>query len=167
MNDETYYTVLESPLGPILLVGDGANLTALNFQSGTQPREINPAWRRDEEAFAEVIAQLRAYFAGELRDFDLPLKPAGTPFQQEVWRQLQTVPYGETVSYGELAQRLGKPGAARAVGLANGANPLPLVIPCHRVVGSDGRLTGYGGGLPLKEALLAHEQGGYSARSLF
>jgi methylated-DNA-[protein]-cysteine S-methyltransferase len=158
MNNTTYYTLVDSPLGEILLVGDGRNLTALNFQEGTQPAAIEAGWQRDEAPFAEVIDQLRAYFSGELERFDLPLQPAGTPFQQQVWRQLQAIPYGQTISYGELAQRLGKPGAARAVGLANGANPIPLIVPCHRVIGSNGQLTGYGGGLPIKRALLALEQ---------
>jgi methylated-DNA-[protein]-cysteine S-methyltransferase len=105
------------------------------------------------------MRQLRAYFAGELETFDLPLAPEGTPFQLEVWRRLCEIPYGETISYGELARRLGNPNASRAVGLANGANPIPIVIPCHRVIGSDGKLTGYGGGLPIKEKLLALERG--------
>ena len=160
MTDETYYTLIDSPLGQILLVGDGTNLTELNFQAGTHPTEIGADWQQDAAPFAEAIAQLQAYFSGDLHTFDLPLQPDGTPFQQQVWQQLQAIPYGQTTSYGELAHCLGKPiTAARAVGAANGANPIPLIIPCHRVIGSDGRLTGYGGGLPIKEALLAHEQG--------
>lgn len=158
MSDKTYYTLVDSPLGQILLVGDGTNLTGLNFQGGTQPMKIGMDWQQNDACFAAASAQLQAYFAGELQEFDLPLQPDGTPFQQQVWQQLLAIPYGETISYGKLAQRLGKPTAARAVGLANGANPIPLVIPCHRVIGSNGKLTGYGGGLPLKEALLAHEQ---------
>ena len=106
----------------------------------------------------EAIRQLAAYFAGELEIFDLPLAPEGTPFQLAVWRRLNDIPYGETISYGELARRLGNPKASRAVGLANGANPIPIVIPCHRVIGSNGKLTGYGGGLPIKEKLLALER---------
>ena len=104
------------------------------------------------------IRQLRAYFAGELETFDLPLAPQGTPFQLGVWRRLCEIPYGQTISYGELARRLGNPNASRAVGLANGSNPIPIVIPCHRVIGSNGKLTGYGGGLPIKEKLLALER---------
>lgn len=157
MNGKTFYTFVDSPLGQILLVGDGTNLTELNFQAGTQPAEISADWQQDNAPFAAAIAQIQAYFNGELQVFDLPLQPHGTPFQRQVWRELQAIPYGETISYGELARRLGKPGAARAVGLANGANPIPLVVPCHRVIGSNGHLTGYGGGLHLKEALLAHE----------
>jgi methylated-DNA-[protein]-cysteine S-methyltransferase len=157
MNNQTYYTFVDSPLGRILLVGDGTNLTRLNFQAGERPSEVGAGWQQDDAPFAEAIAQLLAYFAGELQAFDLPVRPDGTPFQRQIWRQLLTIPYGETTSYGELAQRLGKPAAARAVGAANGANPIPLVIPCHRVIGRNGRLTGYGAGLPIKEALLAHE----------
>ena len=158
MSDRTYYTFLDSPLGQILLVGDGTNLTGLNFQAGKRPADIGAGWLHDELPFREVIAQIQAYFSGELRRFELPLQPRGTFFQQQVWRELQAIPYGEMISYGELARRLGKPAAARAVGAANGANPIALVIPCHRVIGSNGHLTGYGGGIPIKKALLAHEQ---------
>ena len=107
---------------------------------------------------AETIRQLEAYFAGELESFTLPLAPHGTPFQMEVWRRLCDIPYGQTISYGEMARRIGNPKASRAVGLANGSNPIPIVIPCHRVIGSNGKLTGYGGGLPIKEKLLALER---------
>ena len=107
----------------------------------------------------ETIRQLRAYFSGKLEQFDLPLAPEGTPFQLEVWRRLCEIPYGETISYGELARRIGNPNASRAVGLANGSNPIAIIIPCHRVIGSNGKLTGYGGGLPIKEKLLALERG--------
>ena len=104
------------------------------------------------------MRQLKAYFAGELENFDLPLSPQGTPFQQRVWGELQKIPYGDTISYGELARRIGNPKASRAVGLANGSNPISIVIPCHRVIGANGKLTGYGGGLPIKEKLLALEK---------
>lgn len=124
MNDKTFYTYVDSPLGQILLVGDGTNLTELNFQVGARPAEIGVDWQQDDAPFAAAIAQLQAYFTGKLQAFDLPLQPDGTPFQRQVWWQLQAIPYGQTISYGELAQRLGKPAAARAVGLANGANPL-------------------------------------------
>ncbi len=115
-------------------------------------------WREDATGFHEAIRQLRAYFAGELETFDLLLAPEGTPFQQRVWGELLKIPYGNTTSYGELAKRIGNPKASRAVGLANGSNPIPIVIPCHRVIGSNGKLTGYGGGLPIKEKLLALEK---------
>jgi methylated-DNA-[protein]-cysteine S-methyltransferase len=110
------------------------------------------------ERLGEAVRQLRAYFAGELQAFDLPLAPQGTPFQLAVWKHLCEIPYGETISYGELARRIGNPNASRAVGLANGSNPIPIVIPCHRVIGSNGKLTGYGGGLPIKEKLLGLER---------
>jgi methylated-DNA-[protein]-cysteine S-methyltransferase len=106
----------------------------------------------------ETVRQLRAYFAGELETFELDLAPEGTPFQQKVWSELLNIPFGETISYGELARRIGNPNASRAVGLANGSNPIPIIIPCHRVIGSNGKLTGYGGGLPIKEKLLALEK---------
>jgi methylated-DNA-[protein]-cysteine S-methyltransferase len=110
------------------------------------------------ERLGEAVRQLRAYFAGELQAFDLPLAPQGTPFQLAVWKHLCEIPYGETISYGELARRIGNPNASRAVGLANGSNPIPIVIPCHRVIGSNGKLTGYGGGLPIKDKLLGLER---------
>ena len=112
----------------------------------------------DKRAFGELEQQLHAYFSGELENFTVPLSPEGTPFQQKVWSELLKIPYGETISYGELARRIGNPNASRAVGLANGSNPIPIIIPCHRVIGSDGKLTGYGGGLPIKEKLLALEK---------
>ena len=158
MSNKIFYTIVESPMGPILLAGNDEGLTELNFQAGKRPTTIAPDWEENATPFAETIAQIQAYFAGELQEFSLCLAPTGTPFQITVWQELQAVPYGETISYNELARRIGKPKAARAVGMANGANPLPLVVPCHRVVGSDGRLTGYGAGLLIKEALLTHEQ---------
>lgn len=119
---------------------------------------MDPEWREDKEPLREVIRQLRAYFARELETFDLTLAPEGTHFQRDVWNHLRGIPYGETISYGELAKRVGNPKASRAVGAANGQNPIPIIIPCHRVIGSDGKLTGFGGGLPIKEKLLALEQ---------
>ena len=116
-------------------------------------------WDRRDNAFEDVVSQLEEYFEGKRRDFELQLAPAGTPFQQRVWRALRDIPYGETISYGSLAARIGQPSASRAVGLANGSNPLPIVIPCHRVIGSNGKLTGYGGGLPIKRQLLSLERG--------
>jgi methylated-DNA-[protein]-cysteine S-methyltransferase len=152
------YTELESPVGPLLLAADEAGLRHVLFVKGKRAVRPDPAWRKDQAPLTDTIRQLRAYFSGELERFSLPLAPEGTPFQLEVWRRLCEIPYGETVSYGDLARRLGNPGASRAVGLANGTNPIPIVIPCHRVIGSNGALTGYGGGLPVKEKLLALER---------
>jgi methylated-DNA-[protein]-cysteine S-methyltransferase len=154
----THYTHLETPAGPLLLAADEAGLRQILFVNGRASVRPDPAWHEDRAALAEPIRQLRAYFAGELQTFDLPLAPQGTPFQLEVWRRLRDIPYGETISYGELARRIGNPQASRAVGLANGANPISIVIPCHRVIGSNGKLTGYGGGLEVKEKLLALER---------
>ncbi len=152
------YTRMESPVGPLLLVADDGGLRRVEFVNGRSPVQADPRWRDDAQRLRETIRQLRAYFAGELEAFDLPLVPAGTPFQLAVWNRLCEIPYGETISYGELARRIGNPNASRAVGLANGSNPIPIVIPCHRVIGSNGKLTGYGGGLPIKEKLLALER---------
>lgn len=152
------YTLMESPLGPILLTGDDEGLNLINIQEGANPVVVQPEWQQDEGMFVGVIEQFGAYFAGELKTFDLKLKPEGTPFYRRVWQELERIPYGETISYGELAARVGKPKAARAVGAANGRNPLPIVIPCHRVIGADGSLTGYGGGLRFKVALLELEK---------
>ncbi|HUP27066.1 MAG TPA: methylated-DNA--[protein]-cysteine S-methyltransferase [Chloroflexia bacterium] len=156
----TYYDTLDSPLGSILLTSDGQALTGLYLSEHKHGEEVRPGWLHNDNTppFADVKAQLAAYFSGTLVDFDLPLAPAGTTFQQSVWRELLSIPYGETVSYGKLAGRLGNPGASRAVGLANGRNPISIIVPCHRVIGADGKLTGYGGGLPRKAALLAFEK---------
>jgi methylated-DNA-[protein]-cysteine S-methyltransferase len=132
-------------------------LTQVWLPSGRDRRDPDPGWIEATAPFAEPISQLDAYFAGRLRRFDLRLAPAGTPFQHTVWRALSDIPYGETVSYGELARWISRPAAVRAVGAANGQNPLAIVVPCHRVIGSDGRLVGYGGGLPAKVALLELE----------
>ncbi len=156
--DALWYATLDSPLGPVLVAGDAAGLRHISFLAGTRALEPPAGWARDEAPLAEALRQLRAYFAGVRRAFDLPLAPRGTAFQQRVWRALCEIPYGETISYGELARRIGRPSASRAVGAANGRNPLPIVVPCHRVIGSTGRLTGYAGGLHLKEGLLALEQ---------
>lgn len=152
------YTQIESPVGPLLLVADDAGLRQILFVNGRHQARPEASWKQDAAPLEKAIAQLRSYFAGEREDFDLPLAPEGTSFQQGVWRRLCDIPYGETISYGELARRIGNPQASRAVGLANGSNPIPIVIPCHRVIGSDGKLTGYGGGLPIKEKLLALER---------
>lgn len=141
-----------------MLAGDDSGLREINFVHGRHPAAPDPLWKQDRRAFSEVIGQLEAYFAGKLEEFDVPLVPEGTPFQQRVWKNLCDIPFGETISYGELARRIGNPNASRAVGLANGTNPIPIIIPCHRVIGSNGKLTGYGGGLPIKEKLLALER---------
>lgn len=154
----TSFARIPSPVGPLLLAADDIGLRQVEFVNGRNTVRLNPAWRQDETSLREPIRQLRAYFAGELEAFDLPLAPQGTPFQLTVWRRLCEIPYGETISYGELARRIGNPNASRAVGLANGSNPIAIIIPCHRVIGSDGKLTGYGGGLPIKEKLLALER---------
>lgn len=151
------YTRMKSPVGPLLLAGDEGGLRLVHFATGRRPMSPRREWIEDRAPFKEAIRQLGAYFAGQLQDFDLPLVLDGTEFQLLVWNNLRKIPYGETVSYGQLARRIGSPEAARAVGLANGSNPIPIIIPCHRVIGSNGDLTGFGGGLPVKKKLLALE----------
>lgn len=153
-----YYAQIESPVGPVLLAADDAGLRQIEFVKGKRAVQSAPVLSGNCAPLQEAIRQLKAYFAGKLEKFDLPLAPEGTSFQREVWKRLCEIPYGETISYGELARRIGNPKASRAVGLANGSNPIAIVIPCHRVIGSNGKLTGYGGGLPLKEKLLALER---------
>jgi methylated-DNA-[protein]-cysteine S-methyltransferase len=152
------YTTMDSPVGRLRLVADDAGLRRLEFHKDGFPAAPE-GWREDARGLREVSSQLAAYFAGRLKVFDFPLAPEGTPFQLQVWERLLEIPYGETISYGTLAQRVGNPAASRAVGLANGRNPIAIVIPCHRVIGSNGTLTGYGGGLPNKQKLLALERG--------
>ena len=153
------YAYLETPIGILLIAGDDAVVERISFTSRGKAAKPEPGWQESQRgAVAEAIRQLREYFAGKRTRFDLPLAPKGTEFQRAVWRQLQEIPYGETISYGELARRVGNPKASRAVGAANGANPLPIVIPCHRVIAGDGSIGGFGGGLPIKEILLALEQ---------
>ena len=151
------YARHESPVGPLLLAGDGVALKVIGFSEGKGRVDVQAGWQERRDAFADAIRQLDEYFAGARRDFELPLAPDGTPFQLRVWQALLAIPYGATWSYRELAAAVGNVQAVRAVGLANGRNPLPIVIPCHRVIGSDGSLTGYGGGLATKRALLALE----------
>ena len=153
-----FFATIASPLGPLLLASDNGGLREIRFPNGKQSAKAKTEWQENSTQLKEVTRQLRAYFAGDLETFDLPLAPEGTPFQQQVWGELCKIPYGETISYGELARRIGNPNACRAVGLANGSNPIPIVIPCHRVIGANGKLTGYGGGLPIKEKLLALEK---------
>ena len=153
-----HYTVVEAPIGGLLLLSDGASLTGLYLASQDGRLEPDGRWVRDDSSLKAAVEQLAAYFAGDLRRFDVPLAPRGTEFQRRVWDALRAVPFGTTVSYAELARRIGMPRAARAVGLAVGRNPISIIIPCHRVVGSDGGLTGYAGGLALKSWLLDHER---------
>jgi methylated-DNA-[protein]-cysteine S-methyltransferase len=153
------YTIIDSPIDELLLLGDGESLSRLHMVGSRKRVEINPAWKRDDEAFGDTREQLNEYFAGSRREFDLPLSMVGNPFELRVWDELQTIPYGETTSYGEIARRIGNPGAPRAVGLANGRNPIAVIVPCHRVIGADGSLTGYGGGLERKRLLLDLETG--------
>ena len=155
---ETSYTFMKSPVGTLLLAANHEALCSISFPSEGRPATPDEHWKEDEQALRKTIEQLLAYFAGELETFDLPLAPEGTAFQQKVWKELCQIWYGQTVSYGELARRIGNDKASRAVGLANGSNPIPIIIPCHRVIGSNGKLTGYGGGLPIKEKLLALER---------
>jgi methylated-DNA-[protein]-cysteine S-methyltransferase len=156
--DKTSFTAFESPVGGLLASANaGGAITGLHFLDRSDPRRRE--WVADERPFAQLRRQLDAYFAGELQDFDLELAPNGSPFQLEVWRALREIPYGQTASYGEIAATVGQPGAARAVGGANNRNPIAIVVPCHRVIGASGSLTGYGGGLPRKQQLLALEAG--------
>jgi methylated-DNA-[protein]-cysteine S-methyltransferase len=154
----TVYSLLDSPIGELLLTGDGKFVTGIWMQSHRSEWKRTKTLRRDDGAFAEARKQLTEYFNGKRADFDFLLAPEGTSFQRKVWNALCDIPYGETISYGELARRIGQPTAARAVGLANGSNPLPIVVPCHRVIGADGSLTGFGGGIERKRWLLAHEK---------
>ena len=152
--------VLEAPFGPLLAVACAGSLRELRFGVPGRAFDIPSTWRAapaSEPVLERLAQQLERYYAGELREFELPLEPLGTDFQLRVWSELRRIPWGRTISYGELATRIGQPSASRAVGAANGKNPLPIVIPCHRVIGSDGSLTGFGGGLPIKRALLAIE----------
>ena len=151
------YTVLDSPLGGLLAVRDDVGLTGLYLPTGRHVVSPRPSWLRADSAFDDVGGQLAEYFAGTRREFELTLHPAGTAFQLTVWSALRDIGYGETTSYGKIAAAIGRPDAARAVGWANGLNPIPIIVPCHRVIGANGALTGYGGGLPAKRWLLTHE----------
>ena len=154
----THYREVDSPVGTLTVAGHGDTVTHLRMDDQSHPPPERDHWRPDPTAFGHVADQLDAYFAGELTEFDVELDLAGTEFQRRVWEALRTIPYGETRSYGELADQVGKPGAARAVGLANGRNPVGIIVPCHRVIGADGTLTGYGGGLDRKQSLLDLER---------
>ena len=150
----TYYHYYTAPIGKLLLAGDGECLNLLGFPSGSMARRHKDGWIKDSSPFKEVMLQLASYFSGELSEFQVCLAPNGTKFQEMVWDALMKIPYGETWSYGQLAEHIGKPKASRAVGAANGLNPIPVIIPCHRVIGSNGKLTGFGGGVETKQYLL-------------
>ena len=147
----------DSPVGKLTLYSDGAALTGIEFEEPKYP--LAPAPRGDDKIIAQARRELDAYFSGKLKAFSVALQPSGTPFQQKVWMALRKIPYGATRSYGQQAQAIGSPNASRAVGLANGKNPIPIIVPCHRVIGASGSLTGFGGGIPRKKYLLDLEQG--------
>ena len=157
----TYWTMLDSPLGPLLMTAGETGISGLYMDTDLEGH-IGPGadWVEDAARFEEARRQLDEYFAGHRAEFDLPLSPRGTAFQREVWAALRTIPYGEVRSYGQIAAQIGRPGASRAVGLANGRNPISVIVPCHRVIGASGALTGYGGGLPRKRLLLDLEARG-------
>jgi methylated-DNA-[protein]-cysteine S-methyltransferase len=152
-----YYCYFDTPIGELLLAGEGDGLSMIGFPKGSMRRDPEPEWIYNEEPLEKVRTQLAEYFSGERKDFDLPLKLNGTEFQVSVLEALLEIPYGETTSYGAIAKQIGRPKAVRAVGAANGRNPIPIIVPCHRVIGSSGDLTGFGGGLDTKEALLRLE----------
>jgi methylated-DNA-[protein]-cysteine S-methyltransferase len=158
MMNITYHITVPSPVDDLLLLSDGQALTGLYLGPERHGRRIEPGWRRDFGPFREVERQLQRYFAGEGTKFDVPLALQGTAFQRRVWAELCTIGFGERLSYGELARRIGRPRACRPVGLANGRNPVSIIVPCHRVIGASGTLTGYGGGLARKQWLLEHEE---------
>jgi methylated-DNA-[protein]-cysteine S-methyltransferase len=158
------YTRTASPIGELVLVSDGEALTGLYMPPHRHAPQVAVTWRCDPAPFRDVLPQLDAYFAGDSTTFDVPVRPRGTPFQKRVWAALLRIPYGSTRTYGELARQVGRPGAARAVGLANGRNPVSVVVPCHRVIGAGGALSGYGGGVDKKRQLLDLETGVMAAR---
>jgi methylated-DNA-[protein]-cysteine S-methyltransferase len=153
-----YYSEIESPLGSLFVQGDGESVTGLYLPQHKGWSGLDDSWKRSDEPFREVRDQLADYFAGERQQFDLPIRPAGTPFQQQVWEALTQIPFGATMTYSELAERVGKPFASRAVGAANGRNPISIIVPCHRVIGANGKLTGYAGGVERKKWLLELER---------
>jgi methylated-DNA-[protein]-cysteine S-methyltransferase len=155
----TYYTYIDTPVGKLMLAGcDDHGLRYIAFQCGKSAMAPKPEWKQSAAPFRAVERQLREYFQGKRTAFDLRLHPKGTPFQKAIWKALLDIPYGQTRSYGDIAKAVGRPKAVRAVGLANGRNPLPIIVPCHRVIGANGKLVGYGGGLPVKQALLDRER---------
>lgn len=162
-----YHHVLSSPVGDITLTGTDSAVTGIYFSDHKQPPPVPLDSVESAPPFAAVARQLEEYFAGEREEFQVELAPTGTPFQMEVWEELRRIPYGQTISYGELARRIGKPAASRAVGLANGRNPISIIVPCHRVIGANGKLTGYGGGLSNKAILLNLEARADAQQPLF
>jgi methylated-DNA-[protein]-cysteine S-methyltransferase len=155
----TYYTYIDTPVGKLMLAGcDDHGLRYIAFQCGKDAMAPKPEWKQSAAPFRAVERQLREYFQGKRTAFEIRLHPKGTPFQKAVWKALLDIPYGQTRSYGDIAKAVGRPNAVRAVGLANGRNPLPIIVPCHRVIGANGKLVGYGGGLPVKQALLDRER---------
>ncbi|HXD55426.1 MAG TPA: methylated-DNA--[protein]-cysteine S-methyltransferase [Solirubrobacteraceae bacterium] len=158
MTSAVLYAWLESPVGRLLAAGDEEGLLSLSIEGQRWTSGVGAGWRRAEAPFTELRRQLGEYFAGERREFELSLRFGGSEFRRRVWETLRAIPFGETRSYGQLARSVGSPGAARAVGLANGRNPFAIVVPCHRVIGADGTLVGYGGGLERKRWLLDHER---------
>ena len=155
MSEDVRYLTFRSPIGELLIAENDGGVIAIHFQNGRE--RIGESWKQVDHLQSGITDQLEEYFRGERFDFYVPLRPHGTPFQLSVWEALQEIPYGETISYLDLANRIKKPQAVRAVGAANGANPLPIVIPCHRVIGRNGKLVGYGGGLEIKKYLLSME----------
>ena len=157
MKTATYYSRFPSPIGELLLISDGVAITGLTMHQNWDDVPIQPDWIAAEEPFVDVKSQLTEYFAGERQEFTVPVNLMGTAFQLQAWEQLKSIPYGETITYGEQARRLGNPAASRAVGAANGRNPVSIIVPCHRVIGSTGHLVGYGGGVDQKDYLLKLE----------
>ncbi len=160
----TYYSYIDSPLGPMYVQGDGHFLTGLYMPQHKGRRDPDSSWQHSDTSFAIVRKQLAEYFAGERQQFDVPLKLVGTPFQKLVWQHLVRIPFGMTITYAQLAQRVGNPTASRAVGHANGRNPISIIVPCHRVIGANGKLTGYAGGVDKKQWLLAWERDATAAK---
>lgn len=167
MTTTTLFTYMETAIGDLLIAGDGEAINLISFPTGSRTKYPQDVWQREDSLFINVRAQLAAYFAGELKEFDVPLVLIGTDFQKAVWTNLMDIPYGETTSYGALAAKIDRPKASRAVGAANGANPIPIIIPCHRVIGANKSLTGFGGGVETKEFLLNHEGAKGTQSSLF
>lgn len=153
-----YYTFHKTPIGKILIAGSESVIKLMSFPKGDRQIPVGENWSESELPFIQAMTQLDEYFQGSRIEFNLPIAPSGTEFQQLVYKALLEIRYGQTISYGELARQIGRPRACRAVGAANGANPIPIIIPCHRVIGSTGKLTGFGGGIPVKRWLLAHEK---------